>query len=423
MTTAEQMPDSPPIAKKGFSIDWLVKGSLTKIGDIFDRLTGRGWKPSSTLATSELIERMKSMMDAEVRENGDKRKYVPHNIKLKMQWDKFSTDAEGALQKLENEFLIAAVDHINDKHYFTHAPLAIEVKPDYFTSGVKLFLSFDKLEGDGNEAELDVTLDNLKSSDLLPESADPEKHSAELRLSFVLDGKQIRRDFSLEEGKRLSVGRTKENDLAIDNQSISKAHASLLLNKEGKLVVADTGSTNGTFVRAERIAYGKAVEISTGVNLLFGLVKVDVKFDPKERPEVAATQAYKVGDMEFTSRTEIAGGNPSSSEGAAIPRSSVAQDILPAGRVSASEGEDGNPSSSEGSPIPSSSVAQGTLPTGRVSASDSEPPPTVASIPVKQELLTPVTNPTPPHTDEVAPPPSLTETKIEVDKEKQDWEV
>ena len=382
------MPDSPPIAKKGFSIDWLVKGSLTKIGDIFDRLTGRGWKPSSSLATSELIERMKSMMDSEVRENGDRRKYVPHNIKLKMQWDKFSTDVEGALQKLENEFLIAAVDHINDRHYFTHAPLSIEVKPDYFTSGVKLFLSFDKLEGDGNEAELDVTLDNLKSSDLLPETADPEKHSAELRLSFVLDGKQISRDFSLEEGKRLSVGRTKENDLAIDNQSISKAHASLLLNKEGKLVVADTGSTNGTFVRGERIAYGKAVEISTGVNLLFGLVKVDVKFDPKERPEVAATQAYKVGDMEFTSRTD--GGNPSSSEGA---------------------------------PIPSSSVAQGTLPTGRVSASDSEPPPTVASIPVKQELLTPVTNPTPPHTDEVAPQPSLTETKIEVEKEKQDWEV
>ena len=148
MATAGSMPEPQPIAKKGFSIDWLVKGSLTKIGDIFDRLTGRGWKPSSTLATSELIERMKSMMDTEVRENGDMRKFVPHNIKLKMQWDKFSTDSTGALQKLENEFLIAAVDHINDRHYFTHAPLSIEIKPDYFTSGVKLYLSFDKLEGD-----------------------------------------------------------------------------------------------------------------------------------------------------------------------------------------------------------------------------------------------------------------------------------
>jgi pSer/pThr/pTyr-binding forkhead associated (FHA) protein len=388
MATAERMPESQPIAKKGFSIDWLVKGSLTKIGDIFDRLTGRGWKPSSTLATSELIERMKFMMDSEVRENGDKRKYVPHNIKLKMQWDKFSTDAEGALQKLENEFLIAAVDHINDKHYFTHAPLSIQVKPDYFTSGVKLFLSFDKLDAAGEDAELEVTLDNLKTMDLVPESVASEKHSGELRLSYVVGGEPIVRDISLEEGKRLSVGRTKENDVAIDDQSVSKAHASLLLNKEGKLIVADTGSTNGTFVRAERIAYGKAVEIAEGDSLLFGLIKVDIKFAPRDRVEIGPTQAYKVGDMEFTSRTE-----------------------------------GGNLSNSEGTPQPSDVNAQGTLLTGPASASHldtSEPPPTVPSIPVKQEELTPVLKS---DATDVAPQSVLTETKIEIKEEKQDWDV
>jgi len=300
-----------------------------------------------------------------------------------MQWDKFSTDAEGALQKLENEFLIAAVDHINDKHYFTHAPLSIEVKPDYFTSGVKLFLSFDKLEGDGNDAELAVTLDNLKTSDLLPESAAQEKHSGELRLSFVIGGKPIVRDISLEEGKRLSVGRTKENDVAIDDQSISKAHASLLLNKEGTLIVADTGSTNGTFVRGERIAYGKAVEIAEGDNLLFGLVKVDVKFAPKAPVEVAPTQAYKVGDMEFTSRTEPAVSEPS------IQRPATA-------------------GGSDKAPV----VAQ------------PGPPPTVASIPVQKELIASVSKPSADNpAGDVAPQPALTETKVEIDKEKQDWEV
>lgn len=380
------MPESPPIAKKTFSIDWLVKGSLTKIGDIFDRLTGRGWKPSSSLATSEIIERMKSMMDAEVRENGDRQKYVPHNIKLKMQWDKFSTDAAGALQKLENEFLIAAVDHINDRHYFTHAPLSIEVKPDYFTTGVKLYLSFDKLDADGEDAELDVTLDNLKSNDLLAEGAISEKYSGELRLSFVAGGKPVVRDISLEEGKRLSVGRTKENDVAIDDQSISKAHASLLLNKEGKLIVADTGSTNGTFVRGERIVYGKAVEIVQGDSLLFGLVKVDVKFTPQAPVEVAPTLAYKVGDMQFTSRTE--GGNPSSSEGADKTRSDL---------------------------------SQGTLPIGRVPASDdavSGLAPTVAAIDLQKELLASVSKPP----SDIAPQSALTETGIEIKKEKKDWE-
>ena len=94
------MAENAQAKSNGFSIDWLVKGTLTKVGDIFDRFTGRGWKPSSSLATSELIERMKSLMDAEVREDEHGRRYVPHNIQLKMQWDKFSTDSDDALRKL-----------------------------------------------------------------------------------------------------------------------------------------------------------------------------------------------------------------------------------------------------------------------------------------------------------------------------------
>jgi pSer/pThr/pTyr-binding forkhead associated (FHA) protein len=45
----------------------------------------------------------------------------------------------------------------------------------------------------------------------------------------------------MNEGQRLSVGRTKENGLAIDDPSISKYHASLMLDPQGILHVADTG--------------------------------------------------------------------------------------------------------------------------------------------------------------------------------------
>jgi hypothetical protein len=99
-------------SKKKTSLDWLMRGVLTKIGDTFDRLTGRRWTPSSSLATSELIEKLKKLLDLEAKDFGAKGKFVPHNIKLKMQWDKFSTDSESALQKLEYELKIAAIDHI-----------------------------------------------------------------------------------------------------------------------------------------------------------------------------------------------------------------------------------------------------------------------------------------------------------------------
>ena len=70
-----------PASKNSFSPDWLVQGVLTKLGDVFDKLTGRGWKPSSSLATSELIEKLKSLLDSEAEPSDDGRgTFVPHNI-------------------------------------------------------------------------------------------------------------------------------------------------------------------------------------------------------------------------------------------------------------------------------------------------------------------------------------------------------
>ena len=301
------MSENPLTPKKSYSADWLVQGVLTKIGDAFDRFTGRGWKPSSSLATSEVIERLKKLMDAEVRENGDHRKYVPHNIKLKMQWDKFSTDSETGLDKLRDEMLTAAVDHINDRRYYTYAPLSLEVKPDYFTSGVKLLVSFDKFE-DEREAEINVSIPGMKTADILPEKAATANERVVAR--FTASGKTTERTLLLEEGKRLSIGRTKENDLPVDDSSVSKFHASLMLNIEGRLVVADTGSTNGTFVNDERIAYGKAVTLEPSDKIRFGAIDVTLEIQAKPentvplRAEVPATETFTVGEFEFTKKID-----------------------------------------------------------------------------------------------------------------------
>ena len=296
--------------KKPASADWLVQGVLTKIGDTFDRLTGRGWKPSSSLATSELAERLKLLVDAEVRETPEQRKFVPHNIKLKMQWDKFSTDSEDALKKLEHELLTSLIDHINDRRYYTYGPISLEVKPDYFTSGVKLFASFDATSDDENEASLNVTVPNLKV-ELPPADAAAQKpgYSMRLVIRFVLAGQEFEKRLEMQSGKRFSVGRTKENDVAIDETSVSKMHASLLLNSDGELVVADTGSTNGTFINGERIAYGKANVISADDTLKFGTVDVKLEIidkqqvQPIEEPAVVVPEnTFQVGEFEFTSK-------------------------------------------------------------------------------------------------------------------------
>ncbi len=296
------------VKKAKFTPDWLVGGVLSKIGDIFDRMTGRGYKPSSTLATSELIERLKFLLDSEARdENG--RLFVPHNIKLRMQWDKFSTDAEDSLRSLEHEFLTAAVDHVNDKRYYTKAPFRVEAKPDYFTSGVKLFVSFEKL-GDGErEAAVSVAVPGATQNSIAipPGAISPAEQT--ITVKYSLGGNAVHKELRVKQGERLSVGRTKENNLAIDDPSLSKYHASLMLDREHNLLVADTGSTNGTFINGERIAYGKAVAVTERDKVRFGLIDIEFQYPPKPVvqktvEEIPETESFKVGEFEFSKRTE-----------------------------------------------------------------------------------------------------------------------
>lgn len=274
--------------------DWFVFGIFAKIGDIFDKLTGRGWQSASSLTTSELSERLKSLLDSEVKDLGKQGKFVPHNIKLKMQWNKFSTDSEDALRKLEYEMLAAAIDHINDKLYHTYKPLKIEVKPDYFTEGIKFLASFGEFGEDDSEAEVNITAPQLKTKDLIPEAVVTEEVSETYIADYTIGDK--RKTFELKfttNKRRVSIGRTKENDLSIEDASISKIHAALVLNPQNMLLVADTGSTNGTFINGNRIAYGRAFPLGESDKIKFGTVEVFLRRVPKPT-DFATKESYEV---------------------------------------------------------------------------------------------------------------------------------
>jgi len=302
------MTDKKSVSSPGFSADWLFGGALSRIGDTLDRFTGRRWTPSSSLATSELIERVKKLLDSEAKDVEGKGRVVPHNIKLKVQWDKFSTDAEGALVTLENELLTAAADHINDCLYYTYEPLRVEVKPDYFTEGVKLFVSFDRFIDDDHEAQLNVTIPSIKKADLVPTQEPPSRGASVFIARFELRGNRRDKRFEFPGPGRISVGRTSASDLVIDDPSVSKIHASVVIDGEGRLSVADTGSTNGTFINDERIAYGKAVAIGRGDRVKFGSIGVVFEQIAQVEPEQPSSRrlsqenTVRIDDLSFTSK-------------------------------------------------------------------------------------------------------------------------
>ncbi|REJ78311.1 MAG: FHA domain-containing protein [Acidobacteria bacterium] len=304
-------------AKKSLTLDWLVGGVLSKLGDTFDRVTGRKWNPSSNLATSKLEEKLKLLLDSEARNFEDSGTFVPHIFKLKIQWNKFSTDSDAELRKLEHELHAAAIDHINDRLYHTYEPILVTVEKDYFVEGVQFIASFGKFaESEDDEVAVNVTLKNIPvgGEAAFDEPAVEEAEGAETSESeglevcfeFSLKGAGKRACVTFGEQRRFSIGRTGSNDIVIDDISISKTHAAVAMNRSGEIVVADTGSTNGTFIGSDRMAYGKAASITNGSRLRFGDVEVIVSVEetdageipdepaPVDRETVQPTESYVV---------------------------------------------------------------------------------------------------------------------------------
>jgi predicted component of type VI protein secretion system len=90
------------------------------------------------------------------------------------------------------------------------------------------------------------------------------------------------------EKKRFSIGRTPENDLVIEDSSLSRRHA-LIENFEGRFNLSDCGSSNGTFVNGQRVT--GLTELSDWDVLTFGGVGdilVRIEYESEIESQTAA---------------------------------------------------------------------------------------------------------------------------------------
>ena len=250
----------------------LLRRVLEGMGDVVDRKFGRTVAPKGGLTTSQLIERMKRLIDERVRDEGRKGRLAPHHLKLKVEWGTHSEAPPEILKELEHEIIAAAIDHINDHRYRTLAPVAVETEVDIFTTGISVDPTFGEFEEElkrKDEAK-DGEAGGKKQQQLSPSIPDVRI------IARVMTREQVREMPLVFKpgGKRLNVGRASDNDLSLNDTSVSKIHAALLMNQQGTLLVADTGSTNGTYINGRRIAYGEARQIEDGDVVGFGDVEV-----------------------------------------------------------------------------------------------------------------------------------------------------
>jgi hypothetical protein len=252
----------------------LLRRVLESMGDVVDRKLGRTVDIQSGLTTTKLLDRMKRLIDERVRNEGQKGKIAPHLLKLKVEWGTHSEAPPEIIKDLENEVIAAAIDHINDHRYRTLAPVRIETEVDIFTSGVSVDPTFGEFEEELKAQDEAKRRERELGTTQIPKGA-PPVHDVKVNARVTLSGNTREVNLTFKPGgRRMNVGRGTDNDIALDDRSVSKIHAALVMNREGTLLVSDTGSTNGTYINGRRLKYGEARQIEEGDIVGFGDVEV-----------------------------------------------------------------------------------------------------------------------------------------------------
>lgn len=91
-----------------------------------------------------------------------------------------------------------------------------------------------------------------------------------------------RKSHTLPVTRKFTIGRSRNNDLILDNAHISSSHAQLSWNKN-QWILSDSGSTNGTFINGERI---KAQALEPDDVITFGTCPIRLKLTDKPPPSL-----------------------------------------------------------------------------------------------------------------------------------------
>jgi len=256
----------------------LLRRVLEGMGDVVDRKFGRTVEPKSGLTTSKLVERMKRLSDERVRDEGRKGRIAPHHMVRKVEWGTHSEAPPEILNDLKHEILAAAIDHINDHRYRTLAPVSVEADVDIFTTGISVDPTFGEFE---EELRREEEAKRAERAGIQVPGAAPTMPDVPVIARITQPGnRKASREITLifkPGGRRLNVGRASDNELALNDTSVSKIHAALLMTNEGTLLVADTGSTNGTYINGRRISYGESRRLEAGDVVGFGDVEVRLR--------------------------------------------------------------------------------------------------------------------------------------------------
>jgi hypothetical protein len=215
-----------------------LRKMMEKLGASVDGFVGPG---STRLPLEEMIAALYQAVERNLAEDphGISR-IAPSRMTLALSYEIHVELKEAALEIMGQELTAAVESYIHDHRYGLQSMLTVEVLCDPFLR--KPFEVRAHRESDG-----------------------------EFKSAFWLESNEGRRvviDFGPPpRERRLTLGRTGDNDVVINDPTVSRFHASLMTNKQGEVIVSDLGSANGTFVNGQRIGSSHALRTNDELTL------------------------------------------------------------------------------------------------------------------------------------------------------------
>lgn len=202
----------------------LLRRWLEKVGAGADELVG---KDASALSPESLMSALFQAVESHLAEDQHGvRRIAPAQMTVALSYEVYTQIAEAVIETVRQELTEAVVAYIHDHRYVLRPGLTLTMTCDPF----------------------------LRQPFAVRVEPRPSSAAGKSWWLVATGGRRIALHWGEPQApKRLTVGRGKDNDIVVDEPTVSRFHASLTLNPRGEIIVSDLGSANGTFVNGQRI--------------------------------------------------------------------------------------------------------------------------------------------------------------------------
>lgn len=236
-----------------------VRKFFERLGGALDFALRRPLNPQPRTDITALIPPLERAIDDKLRHEGAK-VIAPNLIELRYDYETYQQLTNKRIDFLQRELRLSVYEYIHNRRYTTLGDVQVKIAYDMFTRKLTIFANFSDEPPKPVATQTDEPVSVPKA-----------------QASLILKNKQRELRANITSGARVSLGRTHDNMLVIEDSTVSSVHAAFTLAANGTLYVTDLGSSNGTVVNGVQIAMGDKTIVKAGDRLRFGDVELSLE--------------------------------------------------------------------------------------------------------------------------------------------------